>query len=386
MSSSLSERFFAPCPRGLEPLLAEELRALGAGNANCVPGGVAFDGEREACYAANLHSRLASRILWKVAEFRYAVEDDVYEAARAVDWPGFFAVERTLRVYVTAQKSALKSLAFITLRIKDAICDRFRDAVGSRPNVERGRPDVRVHAFLEGDRGTLYLDTSGEALFKRGWRRSAVEAPLRENLAAGIVLLTGWKPEQALLDPMCGGGTLLVEAAAIGLGASPGAGRSFGFEKLRSFDAGLWQRIRREAGAARAKRALALFGSDADPRALDAARQNLAAAGFADLATLERADVLVRKAPASTGVMVANPPYGERTGSEEELARFYPRLGDALKKHFAGWRCHIFTADLRLPKLIRLEPARRVPLYNGALECRLYEFRIVSGSHRRHDR
>lgn len=386
MSSSPSERFFAPCPRGLEPLLADELRLLGAGNASCVPGGVAFDGDGEVCYAANLRSRLASRVLWKVAEFRYAAENDIYEAARAVDWPGFFAVERTLRVYVTAQKSPLKSLAFITLRIKDAICDRFRDAAGSRPNVERGHPDVRVHAFLEGDRGTLYLDTSGEPLFKRGWRKSAVEAPLRENLAAGIVLLTGWKPEQALLDPMCGGGTLLVEAAAIGLGAAPGAGRSFGFEKLRSFDARLWQRIRREAGAARAQRALALFGSDTDPRALDAARKNLAAAGFADLARLERADVLVRKAPASTGVMVANPPYGERIGSEEELARFYPRLGDALKKNFAGWRCHIFTADLRLPKFIRLEPARRVPLYNGALECRLYEFRIVSGSHRRHDR
>ena len=386
MSSSPSERFFAPCPRGLESLLAEELRLLGAASANCVPGGVAFDADRAVCYAANLRSRLASRVLWKVADFRYAVEEDVYEAARAVDWPGFFAVERTLRVYVTAQKSPLKSLAFITLRIKDAICDRFRDAVGSRPNVERGRPDVRVHAFLEGDRGTLYLDTSGEPLFKRGWRRSAVEAPLRENLAAGIVLLTGWKPEQALLDPMCGGGTLLVEAAALGLGAAPGAGRAFGFEKLRGFDARLWQRIRREADAGRAKRALALFGSDTDPRALDAARKNLAAAGFADLARLERADILVRKAPASAGVMVANPPYGERTGSEEELARFYPRLGDALKKNFAGWRCHIFTADLRLPKLIRLEPARRVPLYNGALECRLYEFRIVSGRHRRHDR
>ncbi|MBI2753906.1 MAG: class I SAM-dependent RNA methyltransferase [Betaproteobacteria bacterium] len=382
----LRERYFAPCPRGLEPLLAEELRALGAEDARCVPGGVSFAGERHICYAANLRSRLASRVLWKVADFRYAVEDDVYMAARAVNWPGLFAVERTLRVYVTAQKSPLKSLAFITLRIKDAICDRFRDAVGSRPNVERRRPDVRVHAFLEGDRGTLYIDTSGEPLFKRGWRRSAVEAPLRENLAAGIVLLTGWKPGEALLDPMCGGGTLLVEAAAIGLGAAPGAGRAFGFEKLRSFDAEHWRRIRRQAEAVRANRALALFGSDTDPRALDAARKNLAAAGFAQLARLERADILVRKAPANAGVMVANPPYGERIGSEEELARFYPRLGDALKRNFAGWRCHIFTADLRLPKLIRLEPARRVPLYNGALECRLYEFRIVSGSHRRHAR
>jgi len=377
------QRYFAPCPRGLEPLLVQELASLGAQNATGVPGGVAFEGTSEVCYAANLRSRLASRVLWRVADFRYAGEDDVYRAALGVDWPALFGVERTLRVYVTAQKSPLKSLEFITLRIKDAVCDRFRDALGRRPSIEKARPDVRVHAFLEAGRGTFYLDTSGEPLFKRGWRRSTVEAPLRENLAAGIVLLAGWKGEEPLLDPMCGGGTLLVEAAAIALGAAPGTGRSFGFEKLRSYDAALWQRVRGSPTVARAKRLPALVGSDTDARALDAARKNLAAAGFADQVRLERADILTRSAPAGAGVMVANPPYGERTGSGEELARFYPRLGDALKQRFAGWRCHIFTADLRLPKLIRLEPARRVPLHNGALECRLYEFRIVAGSHRR---
>ncbi|HEV8094136.1 MAG TPA: THUMP domain-containing protein [Burkholderiales bacterium] len=378
-----SERYFAPCPRGLEALLAEELAALGARHAQSAPGGVAFEGDEAVCYAANLRSRLASRVLWRVAEFRYAGENDIYDAARAVDWPALFAVERTLRVYVTAQKSPLKSLEFITLRIKDAVCDRFRDAVGSRPSIEKARPDVRLHAFLEADRGTLYLDTSGEPLFKRGWRKSPVEAPLRENLAAGIVLLSGWNREEPLLDPMCGGGTLLVEAAAIALGVAPGAGRTFGFERLAAFDATLWRRVRNGHGAARAKRKLSLFGSDVDPRAIVAARKNLAAAGFSERVHLERADVLERAAPAAAGVLATNPPYGERTGSSDELARFYPRLGDALKKRFAGWRCHLFTADLRLPKLIRLEPARRVPLYNGALECRLYEFRIVAGSHRR---
>jgi putative N6-adenine-specific DNA methylase len=364
-------------------LLAEELGALGARHAQSAPGGVAFEGDDAVCYAANLRSRLASRVLWQVAEFRYTGENDIYDAARAVDWPALFAVERTLRVYVTAQKSPLKSLEFITLRIKDAVCDRFRDAVGSRPSIEKARPDVRLHAFLEANRGTLYLDTSGEPLFKRGWRKSSVEAPLRENLAAGIVLLSGWNCEEPLLDPMCGGGTLLVEAAALALGVAPGAGRTFGFERLAAFDAPLWRRVRNGHGAARAKRKLSLFGSDVDPRAIAAARKNLAAAGFSERVHLERADVLERAAPAASGVLVANPPYGERTGSGDELARFYPHLGDALKKRFAGWRCHLFTADLRLPKLIRLEPARRVPLYNGALECRLYEFRIVSGSHRR---
>ena len=376
------EHYFAPCPRGLEALLAVELGSFGGRDMREAPGGVAFVGDPQACYSANLRSRLASRVLWRIAQFAYSHEDDIYEAVRSVDWPGLFALERTLRVYVTAQKSPLKSLEFITLRIKDAVCDRFREALGSRPSIEKARPDVRVHAFLEAGRGTLYLDTSGEPLFKRGWRRSSVEAPLRENLAAGIVQLTQWNPAEPLLDPMCGGGTLLAEAAGIALGIAPGAGRAFGFENLRSFDARLWQRLRSEPRSKRSTRELALYGSDTDPRALEAARRNLAAAGFGERVRLERVDVLERTAPAAAGVLVANPPYGERTGSDEALARFYPRLGDALKKRFAGWRCHFFTADLRLPKLIRLEPARRLPLYNGALECRLYEFRIVAGSHR----
>jgi len=380
LSSSRSEHFFATCPRGLEPLLARELAELGA-TANAVPGGVAFSGSWDSCYLANLWSRLASRVLWRIDEFRYRNEQDVYAAALGVDWPSYFAVQQSLRVNVTAQKSPLKSLEFATLRIKDAVCDRFREAAGTRPSIERSDPDVRVHAFLEADRGALYLDTTGEPLFKRGWRAGAAEAPLRENLAAGIIMLTGWQPDQPLLDPMCGGGTLLVEAAAMARARAPGAKRRFGFEKLRAFDAPLWDRVKREQRGA--ERAPQIYGSDGDPKALTVARRNLAEAGVERWVKLERADVLERTAPSPTGVMVMNPPYGERMGNAEELARFYPRLGDALKQRYAGWRCYIFTADLRLPKLIRLQPARRTPLWNGALECRLYEFDIVSGSHRR---
>ncbi len=376
------EHFFASAPRGLEPLLAAELASLGAKQAVAVAGGVAFAGDWLVCYRANLWSRLASRVLWRVAEFDYRDEKDLYEAARLPDWPRLFAVECSLRVNVSAQKSPLKSLDFATLRIKDAVCDRFRDALGSRPSVDRARPDVRVHAFLEPARGAFYLDTSGEPLFKRGWRAGAGEAPLRENLAAGIVLLSGWQPDQPLLDPMCGGGTLLVEAAALARGRAPGARRTFGFEKLKNFDAKLWGRIKGEERTAKTVK-LEIFGSDNDPRALGDARRNLAGAGVERWVKLERADILERAAPAPAGVMIANPPYGERIGSKDELAAFYPKLGDALKQAYAGWRCHFFTADLRLPKLIRLEPARRVPLYNGALECRLYEFAIVAGSHRR---
>jgi putative N6-adenine-specific DNA methylase len=180
---------------------------------------------------------------------------------------------------------------------------------------------------------------------------------------------------------MCGGGTFLVEAAAMARARPPGGKRRFGFEKLAAFDAALWERVRQEPRGS--EQAPAIYGSDTDPKALNATRRNLAEAGVERWVTLERADVLERTAPAASGVMVMNPPYGERIGTPEELARFYPLLGDALKKRFAGWRCYVFTADLRLPKLIRLTPSRRIPLWNGALECRLYELDIVAGSHRR---
>lgn len=377
------ESFFATSPRGLEALLAGELAALGAREARAVPGGVAFSGAWHDCYAANLRSRLASRILWRVGAFEYRNEGDLYQATRDIDWKKHFDVENTIRVAVSAQKSPLKSLDFATLRVKDAVCDRFRDETGRRPSVERTAPDVRIHVFLEEGRGLLYLDTSGEPLFKRGGRAGRIDAPLRENLAAGLVMLSGWKPEEPLLDPMCGGGTILVEAAAMARGRAPGANRRFGFEKLKAFDVSAWQKTKKEAQSANPPKNLRLFGSDNDPRVLNEAKRNLAAAGVERWVKLERADVLERAAPAAAGVMIANPPYGERMGSAEELARFYPKLGDALKKGFAGWRCHFFTADLRMAKLIRLEPARRTVLWNGALECRLYEFRMVAGSHRK---
>jgi putative N6-adenine-specific DNA methylase len=382
LSSSRSESFFASAPRGLEALLLDEVKNLGGSKASAVPGGVLFAGDWTTCYRVNFWSRIASRVLWRIAEFDYKNEHDVYAAVKAIDWPLHFKVDHTLRVNVTAQKSPLKSLEFATLRIKDAVCDRFRDRFGLRPDVDRTAPDVRVHAFLEGTHATLYLDTSGEPLFKRGWRHGVADAPLRENLAAGIIMLTGWTEAEPLLDPMCGGGTLLVEAAAMARGRAPGARRSFAFEKLSAFDSAAWEAVKGEEKKKEKQPELRLYGSDTDPKALNAARRNLAEAGIERWVSLERSDILERGAPAPAGVMVANPPYGERMGRAEELAAFYPKLGDALKKKFAGWRCYFFTADLRLPKLIRLEPSARTPLWNGALECRLYELAIVSGRHR----
>ena len=381
------EQYFAPCPRGLEALLAEDLIVTGAREVKPVPGGVMFRGDWETCYRANLESRLATRILWRRARGDYGNENDVYELALGVDWPKLFDVDATLRVYVTAQKSKLKSLEFVTLRVKDAICDRFRDACGRRPSVDTRNPDVRVHLFLTADEATLYVDTSGEPLYQRGHKIAKVGAPLKENLAAGILKLSGWQPGVPLLDPMCGSGTFLIEAAQMALDDAPGLSREtgdFGFERLANFDAALWRRLKTEAAQRRDEAApLPIWGSDLDADAVARARQNLAHAGLDDLVTLERADVLERTPPAPEGILVANPPYGERLASGEELAAFYPRLGDALKKRFAGWRCYLLSADTQLPKLIGLKPSKKTPLFNGALECRLYEFVVVAGSHRK---
>jgi putative N6-adenine-specific DNA methylase len=375
------EAFFAPCPRGLEAALAAELTALAASHVTPTEGGVGFAGGFELAYRANLESRLASRVLWRVAHGRCRNEDELYRLAAAIDWDRHFTVERTLRVDVAATRSPLQSLEFATLRIKDAVCDRFRAAKGRRPSVAKQRPDVRVHAFLAEREATLYLDTSGEPLFKRGWRREADVAPLRENLAAGLIALSGWTPGTPLIDPMCGSGTIAIEAALIAADRAPGLGRAFGFQKLAWYDGPTWQRIRQRAhDRVRAEPDTpAIFASDVDTRVLELCRSNLATAKMAGFVRVEAADVLQRAAPAPAGVLIANPPYGVRLDDDDALAAFYPKLGDALKHRFAGWTAYLLSGDARLAKSIGLKPSRRTPLWNGAIECRLYRFEIVAG-------
>ena len=376
--------FFSPCPRGLEAVLVTELQTFGATEIEASEGGVAFRGDLNVCYRSNLESRVASRVLLRVGQWPYKSEEDVYKSARTLAWRDHFDVAQSIRVNVSAIGSPLNSLDFITLRIKDAICDRFRADTGNRPNVDTAQPDVRVHAFFEASKFTLYLDTSGEPLFKRGWRSHQVEAPLRENLAAGIIMLTGWDRRSPLLDPMCGGGTLLIEAAMLALNIAPGIARRFGFEKLRNFEAEKWDAALSAARAAQLHDGqLPLLGGDLYGEQLKLARANLESAGLAGTVSLKQANVLEMPRPAESGVLIANPPYGVRMGEQDDLARFYPQLGDALKQRFAGWSAWIFTADLRLPNLIGLKPSRRIPLYNGALECRLYGFELVSGAMRR---
>jgi len=377
-------KYFAICPRGLEELLLEELRAVGGEDLHAIHGGVFFSGEWSVCYRANLESRLATRILKHVVKGPYASEEDIYRLAVRQLWPNHFAVTRTMRVVTTAIKCPLKSLDFVTLRVKDAVCDRFREDKGERPNIDTRHPDVSVHVFLTENECTLYLDTSGQPLWQRGFRKASVEAPLKENLAAGILKMTGWQPGMALVDPMCGSGTFLLEAVQMALDRAPGLDRGFAFELLSSFEAMNWANIR-QAAMARVKpvEPMDIRGYDIDETAVRATRRNLQEAGFANAVTVDRADILETQPLTENGIMVTNPPYGERIGEQDELACLYPQLGSALKKHWAGWNCFFFTADLRLPKLVGLKPSRKTPLFNGPLECRLFEIRMVAGSNRK---
>jgi putative N6-adenine-specific DNA methylase len=380
----LNFQFFATCPRGLEALLADELLAQRALKIVVTDGGVSFEGSLDTMYRVNLHSRIATRIMSRVAQGSYATEEDIYKATFKLHWPSWFKVNQTIRVKVTGVKCPLKSLDFVTLRIKDAVCDRFREEGALRPSVSVRDPDVRIHAYLTQDQYQLYLDTSGAPLYQRGFRDVSVIAPLRENLAAGIIMLSGWIPGTPFLDPMCGSGTFLIEAAMMGVNQPPGMKRTFGFQKLTSFDEGLWKKIETEAmNKMKPIEFLDIYGSDMDLRAVRVARHNLKVAGLEEVAKVMQSDFIKLEPPASEGTLVTNPPYGQRIGEDEDLKEVYPVWAKHMKESFGGWNTYFLTADLEMPKDMRLKPSKKTPLYNGALECRLFEIKMVAGSNRK---
>ncbi|HEY5626385.1 MAG TPA: THUMP domain-containing protein [Nitrospira sp.] len=377
-------RFFAPCPRGLEAALEAELHDLGVSATTKFEGGIGFHTPWASMYWVNLRSHIASRVLWQVGQAPYRSEDDVYRAALSLAWPDWFSSAETIKVKVSARRCPLKSLDFVTLRIKDAVCDKFVSVGQKRPTVDTSQPHVRIDAFLDPANVIFYLDTTGEPLFKRGHRISTVDAPLRENLAAGILKLSGWTPGEVLLDPMCGGGTIPIEAALMARKIAPGLSRTFAFERLLVHDAQRWGHLREAARSKqRADMPAAIYASDQDPAAIKIAQRNFQAAGVGIDIRLRQHEILELEPPTDKGVMIINPPYGVRLSQRDELESFYPKLGDWLKQRFAGWRVYIFTGDSRLPKLIGLAPSKRTPLFNGALECRLYEFTIIQGRMRR---
>ena len=373
---------FITCPRGLETPLADELKSLNIQDIQATDGGVACKATMEQVYRINLHSRTASRVLLRLTKGSYRSEQDIYKLAKNINWFNWFTLEQTFKVKVEGKRANVKSLDFVGLKIKDALCDSFRDIYDARPNVGKIQPDVRVHAFMDERNIEIFIDTSGEALFKRGYRQDTGEAPLRENLAAGLLLLAGYDGSQPFQDPFCGSGTLTIEAAWIAGRRAPGLMRRFGFEKLQNFDKAAWVKIRQEAREQMVPVAAPIAGSDNDRHMIRAAEHNAEAAEVADFIRFEVKDAQNARPNGDNGIMISNPPYGVRLAEMQALQALYPQLGSWLKQHYAGWLIGMFTGDRDMPKYMRLSPKRKIPLYNGNLDCRLFLMDMVKGSNR----
>lgn len=446
---------FLPCAAGVEGFLSDEVKkitALPDAAVQPMRAGVLVQGSWHSAMQLNLHSRLAQRVLVQLAHRPYASEDDIYEAASAVAWEQWFTLQHTFKIDITAQRSPLKSLNFAALKVKDAVADRFRAQAGSRPSVDTQWPDVRIYTHLTAEHMTLYLDTSGEPLFKRGWREDKGDAPLKETLAAAMIAACGWQPEHGvpLYDPCCGSGTVVIEAAQIACNIAPGSQRHFAFERLLPYQTqGLqqaWGQLRQQARASVIRPAeMLLFGSDVAHRMVDFAQRNAERAGVAHAVQLRGGDALQRMPPSTTaGILLINPPYGERIAAAgvagqnaEQRAEqrsgqggnrfgarqagqapapalrpqhpqrqsresaivtasasngatngtagddFFAQLASHWKKNYSGWTAWILSPDLQLSRRMRLKESRRVPMWNGPIECRLMRFDLVAGSMQR---
>ena len=407
-------QIFLPCAAGVEGFLADEVRAItgvGADDVLTGRGGVMVRGMWRDAMLLNLYSRLAQRVLVELSYSEYRSENDLYRAASEVAWEIWFTPKETFKIEVTAQHSPLTSLNFAALRVKDAIADRFRaKRNGVRPSVETHHPDVRVHMHLTTDTCTLYIDTSGEALFKRGWREDKGDAPLKETLAAAMIAATGWDPHgpnpQPLYDPCCGSGTVVIEAAQIARKIPAGILRRFAFEKLVPFQRHVWEQILDEAEAKILDESpVPIFGSDVSHRMVDFAQRNAERAGVAETVQLRGGDALQRMPPwEQPGMMLLNPPYGERiaaagsfgrnaaermqvvervgreTAQTEDGGEFFSQLASHWKKNYSGWSGWMLTPDLKLPGKMRLKESRRTPMWNGPIECRLFRFDMIKGA------
>jgi putative N6-adenine-specific DNA methylase len=397
-------QLFLPCAGGVEELLAHEVHRIVKVPVSVLRGGVMLEGSWRDAMLLNLHSRLAMRVMIELAHKPYQNERDLYDAASEVAWEIWFTPKNTFKIEMTSQHSPLKSLNFAALTIKDAVADRFRNKYGVRPDVDTHWPQVRVHAHLTTDAVTLYIDTSGEPLFKRGWRQDTGEAPLKETLAAAMIAASGWQSDQPLYDPCCGSGTIAIEAAQIALGIAPGSQRQFAFERYLPFQQHVWDAIKKEAAHAVLPgpadvNDIQIFGSDVAHRMVDFAQRNAERAGVAHAVQFRGGDALQRQPPCTPSailkpVMLINPPYGERIevagiagrshgGSNPSGAQrgaepddFFVQLATHWKSHFDGWTAWLLAPDMKLPGRMRLKESRRVPMWNGPIECRLFKFDI----------
>ena len=408
-----------PCAAGVEGLLADEVHQLTGLTGNDLltgRGGVMANASWRDALRLNLHSRLTQRVLIQLSQTFYRSEKDLYDAASAVAWEIWFTTQQTFKIEITAQHSPLTSLNFAALKIKDAVADRFRAKRGERPDVNTQWPDVRIYVHLTTDSCTLYMDTSGEPLFKRGWREDKGDAPLKETLAAAMLAASGWDAHTPLYDPCCGSGTIAIEAAQIACGIAPGIMRRFAFEKLLPFQPHVWQSLQDDARAQEHAPTTEIHASDVAFRMVDFTQRNAERAGVGQVVQARGGDALQRMPPCETpGIMLLNPPYGERIAAAgvagvssrdryrepgaptrardnvdlsraREIAEgddggeFFAQLASHWKKNYNGWTAWMLTPDLKLPSKMRLKESRRVPMWNGPIECRMFRFDLMKGS------
>ena len=388
-----------PCAAGVEGLLADEVHQLTGLTGNDLltgRGGVMANASWREAMRLNLHSRLTQRVLIQLSQTFYRNEKDLYDAASAVAWEIWFTTQQTFKIEITAQHSPLTSLNFAALKIKDAVADRFRAKRGERPDVNTQWPDVRIYVHLTTDSCTLYMDTSGEPLFKRGWREDKGDAPLKETLAAAMLAASGWDAHTPLYDPCCGSGTIAIEAAQIACGIAPGIMRRFGFEKLLPFQPHVWHALQDDARALEHAPTTEIHASDVAFRMVDFTQRNAERAGVGQVVQARGGDALQRMPPCETpGFMLLNPPYGERieaagvagvSSRAREIAEgddggeFFSQLASHWKKNYNGWTAWMLTPDLKLPTKMRLKESRRVPMWNGPIECRMFRFDLMKGS------
>jgi len=370
-------KYFATCARGLEPVLADELRQLDAKDVEPGRGGVSFLGDLALVYRANLYLRTAIRVLQPILEAEVHSPEELYDVVHDFDWTRYLTPDHTIAVDSNVRDSAITHSKYAALRVKDGICDFFRERGGRRPSVDVEKPMVGFNLHIHADRMVLSLDSSGDSLHKRGYRPIQTRAPMNEALAAGLLLMTGWKGDTPLVDPLCGSGTLCIEGAWIALNRPPALTRKwFGFMGWMNHDRALWTRVRNQArDAVKKTLPIPILGSDIRCDAVNFANSNARSAGIGHLVKIERYDVADFFPPTGPpGVLICNPPYGERLGEDEDLRPLYRTLGEVFAR-CDGWRCFVFTGNSSLAKQIGMKPVRREFLFNGTIDCQFLEFR-----------
>ena len=372
--------YFAPCTLGLEPALVQELNALGAQQVESRPGGASFRGDRRLGYAANLWLRSAIRVQEQILVTPAAGQEALYEAVARVDWRRHMTVDQTLAVDASVRDSAVTHSGYAALTAKDAIVDQFRAALSRRPSVDVDNPDLPLKLVLRRDVLTLYRNLSGTSLHKRGWRPVQVKSPLNEATAAGILLLSGWDKASPLADPMCGSGTLLIEAALLAADRAPGLQRSFAFERWPDFDAALWKEVRGEAiGRARHRLPFVIEGADRHEGAVSIAQRSAEAAGVGELLRIRTAQAAEWQPTVTPAAVFCNPPWGERLGEGEDLVQSWRDLGKFLHERCVGAKAWVLCGNADLTRYLGLRASQRWPVMSGQIECRLLEYEVRAG-------